>query len=294
MNITLKQLQIFSFVARYENLGQAAEKLFLSKGAVSQALQELERQLDVQLFDRVHPHMHLNHEGARLLPLADELLHRSRDIGLMFSDRSTDRFLEIGASKTIGGCLLPKLLGEFEKSALWLPDAHIANSKKLCDLVASFALDMALLEGEEHHPDLIFEPWLADQMVVVTHRGHPLADGEKHPIESLRGERWILREPNSGTREYFDYHLAPLIAPYTVALSLSSPEAILGMVSQGMGITFASKIIAELPLFSRQFAVVSLDQAFPRFFSVCYHPKKYHSASLDQFLDYCRNWNPAL
>lgn len=292
MNITLKQLQVFSAVAQYENLGKAAEKLFITKGAVSQALHELEKQLGLQLFDRVHPNIHLNPEGKRLLPLADELLRRSRDIGLMFSEQSTHHFLSVGSSRTIGSYLLPKLFGEFEKNGLWLPEAHIANSKKLCDLVASFALDAALLEGEEHHPELVFESWLADHMVVVAHKGHPLADGTTHKLEELRGERWILREPASGTREYFDYNLGPLISPYTVALTLSSPSAILGMVAQGIGITFTSQLIAELPSFGQNYAIIRLDRDFPRTFSLCYHSKKYHSISMDQFLRFCRTWVP--
>ena len=292
MNISLKQLQIFLAVARHENLGNAAQDLFLTKGAVSQALHELEKQLGVQLFDRVHPHMHLNHEGKRLRPLADELLHRSKEIGLMFSEKSADRFLQVGASKTIGSYLLPKLLLEFERAGSWLPDAHIANSQKLCSLVSSFALDVALLEGEEHHADLIFEPWLADQMVVVAHRGHPLATAEKHSVHVLREQRWILREPASGTREYFEYNLAPYLSPYPVALTLSAPEALLGMVAEGLGITFTSKLITELPGFSRNFAIIHLEKEFPRTFSLCYHSKKYHSVSMDHFLNYCRNWIP--
>ncbi len=293
MHITLKQLQVFAAVARHENLGSAAAELFITKGAVSLALHELERQLGTQLFDRVHPHIHLNHDGKRLLPLADELLHRSRDISLMFSDQTTDRYLSLGASKTIGSFILPQLLGDFEKANGWLPDAHIANSKKLCDLVASFALDAVLLEGEEHHPDLVFEKWLADEMVVVACREHPLANGARHPVHVLREQRWILREPASGTREYFEYNLAPLIAPCSVALTLSSPQAILGMVARGLGITFISRLLVELPSFGKHFAVIKLDRDFPRTFSLCYHSKKYHSANMDQFLSYCRKWNPA-
>ena len=293
MNITLKQLQVFITVARHGNLGNAAEELFITKGAVSQALHELERQLGTQLFDRVHPRILLNHDGKRLLPLADELLHRSRDISFIFSEEAGDHFLQVGASKTIGSFILPKLFGDFEKASLWLPEAYIANSKKLCDLVASFALDAALLEGEEHHPDLVFEPWLADEMVVVAYRGHPLATGERHPPEILQGQRWILREPASGTREYFEYNLAPMISPYPVALTLSSPGAILNMVAQGLGITFISRLIAELPSFSSNFAVLHLDRNFPRMFSLCYHSKKYHSINMDQFLRYCRAWTPA-
>lgn len=53
MNLTLKQLRAFTAVARHGNLGAAADELFLSRGAVSLALQEIERQLSTPLFDRV-------------------------------------------------------------------------------------------------------------------------------------------------------------------------------------------------------------------------------------------------
>lgn len=293
MNITFKQLQVFLAVSRRENLGQAAGDLFLTKGAVSQSLAELERQLGTRLFDRAHPHIRLNHEGARLLPLADELLHRGRGIGLMFSDDEGGRFLRVGASKTIGTYILPQLLADFERNSLWLPDASIANSKTLCGMVASFALDAALLEGEAHLPDLVCEDWLADEMVVVAKKGHRLADGVRRHPSVLKDERWILREADSGTREYFEYNLGPLITPYGVALTLNSPGAILGMVAEGLGVTFISRLIVELPSFAERFAVVKLNRAFSRTFSVCYHAKKYRSASMDQFLSHCLGWMPS-
>ena len=62
MKLTLQQLKVFATIARHGNLGGAANELCLSKGAVSQSLQELERQLATPLFDRVHPRLQLNGE----------------------------------------------------------------------------------------------------------------------------------------------------------------------------------------------------------------------------------------
>lgn len=106
--MTLKQLQVFLAVARFQNLTQAAEALFLTKGAVSQALQELERHLGVRLFDRVHPHLRLNHEGARLWPLADEMLQRAEAIertvsswrGLLFEHWGQQDHRQLSAAAT--------------------------------------------------------------------------------------------------------------------------------------------------------------------------------------------------
>ncbi|MTJ91978.1 MAG: LysR family transcriptional regulator [Desulfovibrio sp.] len=290
--MTLKQLQVFIAVARYENLGQAADALFLTKGAVSQALQELERHLGVRLFDRVHPHLRLNHEGAQLRPLADEMLQRAEAMERLFQAGGAC-FLNVGASKTIGNYLLPQLLCDFEKQNAWLPKAQIANTARLLELVETYTLDVVLLEGEQHLPQMESVQWLQDEMAVVACRGHSLADGKAHAPEELAGQRWILREPNSGTRAYFEHTLGALIAPYNVALSLSSTEGVLGMVERGMGITFASRLMAELPGFSSRFSIIRLNRQFSRTFTICWHQSKYHSAGMDSFIRFCRAWSPA-
>lgn len=288
--ITLRQLEVFRAIAQFENLGQAAESLFLTRGAVSQALKELESQLGVQLFDRVHPRIHLNHEGQRLLPLADEVLQRANDIQLAFSEKGFDHFLLVGCSKTIGNYLLPELLFHFEKAGGWLPEINIANSNELCNLTASFTLDLSLLEGEERHSGLIFEPWLSDEMVVIAHKDHHL-DGESlHPLSALEDERWIIREPESGSREYFMHKLAPFINMSEPVLTLSSPEAIIGAVAQGIGLSFTSKRILGGSLYNKELKIIKLEQRFPRTFSICYHKNKYHSFSMRHFLEFCRNW----
>ncbi|WP_390904068.1 LysR family transcriptional regulator [Shewanella phaeophyticola] len=45
MNISLKQLNVFSSITQHNTLTAAAEALYLSKAAVSMALAELEKQL---------------------------------------------------------------------------------------------------------------------------------------------------------------------------------------------------------------------------------------------------------
>ena len=139
---------------------------------------------------------------------------------------------------------------------------------------------------------MVAEEWLKDEMAVVACKGHALADGKAHAPEELAGQRWILREPDSGTRAFFAHTLGSLIAPYTVALSLSSTEAVLGMVEHGLGITFASRLMAELPGFSSRFSIIRLTQTFSRTFSLCWHESKYHSAGMDTFIRFCRAWSP--
>lgn len=292
MEITLKQLQVFVAVARHGNLSKAAEALFMSKGAVSQALTELERKLGVLVFDRAHPKLHLNHEGTRLLPMADELVHRAGDIERSFRDGASGsletEFLRVGCTKTIGNYVLPELLAGFSGQADWLPEVEIANTGEILRMLAGFTLDVALLEGEERLPEIVFEPWLDDEMVVIAPPDHPLAGNGKHDPARLRNEKWIMRELESGSREYFTHALAPLVAPFTIALTLGSPSTIVRSVSQGLGLAFTSRLSAARALSAGRLAVIDLTERFPRTFSLCYHSRKYHSSAMRNFLRFCR------
>lgn len=80
MNITFKQLSVFVAIVRSGSMTLAAETLFMTKGAISQTLAELESQLGVRLFDRQHARLYINHEGQKLLPVADELLSRMQGL----------------------------------------------------------------------------------------------------------------------------------------------------------------------------------------------------------------------
>lgn len=292
MNITLKQLQVFVAVARHQNLSRASEALFMTKGAVSQSLGELERRLGVALFDRAHPKLHLNHEGKRLLPMADELVHRAEDVERSFSSAANEgaegNFLRVGCTQTIGNDVLPELLAGFSATAGWLPEVTIANTAEILRMLTSFTLDAALLEGEERLPEIVFEPWIEDEMVVIAPPGHPLAQGGRHSARDLAGERWIVREVDSGSREYFNHTLVPLVEPMTIALTLSSPATIVRSVAQGLGLAFVSRLSATRSAKSGSVAVVALKERFSRTFSICYHGRKYHSAAMRAFLSFCR------
>lgn len=291
MNITLKQLQVFVAVARHQNLSRASDALFMTKGAVSQSLGELERRLGVTLFDRAHPKLRLNHEGQRFLPMADELAHRAEDIERTFSsmarEKSEGLFLRIGCSKTIGNYIMPELLAGFFDEADWLPDVTIANTAEILRMLSSFTLDAALLEGEERLPEIMSEPWVEDDMVVIAPAGHRLAQGGVRAARELAWERWIVREIDSGSREYFNNTLAPIVEPMTIALTLNSPETIVRSVARGLGLAFVSRRSA-LQSAPGSVAVIELEERFSRTFSLCYHARKYHSAAMRAFLSFCR------
>lgn len=66
MRITLRQLEIFLAVARAGSTAAAADEVSLSQSAVSAAVNDLELNLGLQLFDRVGKRLILNDLGRSL------------------------------------------------------------------------------------------------------------------------------------------------------------------------------------------------------------------------------------
>ncbi|EKE71627.1 LysR substrate-binding domain-containing protein [Gallaecimonas xiamenensis] len=287
---SFKQLQVFASVARHGNLGQAAEELFLSKGAVSQALGELERRLGTPLFDRVHPRLQLNDQGRQLQPLAEAVLDRVQDIRHLFDEGGEPQGeLRLGASQTIGNYLLPGLLAQMPGLAA---KVRITNTHNLCHLLAHFELDLALIEGENHHSELATAPWLDDEMLVVAASGHPLAGrtsaGTKLALNDLNGQHWVLREPQSGSREQFDRELAPRLGTLGRVLELNTLEAVMQGVEAGLGLTLVSRLAAADRLQSGRLVALPLAQGFPRQLRLAWHKQKYHGALLRRFIAFCQ------
>ena len=289
MKLTLQQLKVFATIARYGNLGLAANELCLSKGAVSQSLQELERQLATPLFDRIHPRLQLNNEGRLLQPAAEELLTRMQDIENLFSpDAEPSGQLRLGASQTIGNYLLPTLLATSTQTLGLPPKVTITNTHLLCHALANFELDLALIEGDNHHPDLITEPWLTDEMLVVAHPGHPLATEQALPLAQLDGETWVLRESQSGSREQFIQQIQPALPHWRGGLELNTLEAVMLAVEKGMGLSFISRLAVADRIRDGRLVALPVTRRFPRQLFLIWHKQKHHSATLRHFIDFCR------
>ncbi|MNC29126.1 HTH-type transcriptional regulator CysL [compost metagenome] len=164
----------------------------------------------------------------------------------------------------------------------------IANTHLLCHSLAHFELDLALIEGENHHPDLVSEPWLEDEMLIIAQPQHPLAGQLELPLRLLAGETWVLREPQSGSREQFEQQIQPRLPRWQAGLELNTLEAVMLAVEKGLGISFISRLAVSDRLHSGRLVALTPSQTFPRQLSLVWHKQKFHSAALRRFLAFCR------
>lgn len=294
MQITLRQLQIFTAIALTGSTAAAANSIALSQSATSAALKELESLLNVQLFDRVGKRLVLNDNGRLLLPQARQMLDGAQTIEQQFNSAEyPGAGLHIGASTTIGIYLLPKLLASHAThSNQRCPRVMIANSATTAAAVAHFEVDMGIIEGPCHEPDVLAEPWLEDELVIVCAASHPILQGNpqhKVALEDLQNALWLLREPGSGTQEAVEQVLLPHLHQLRPAAEFSNSEAIKHAAAAGLGLACLSRTIVARFLIRGELVEVStsLPKLTRRFFLI-YQRNKTLSPQLTGFLNHCR------
>src|SRR5215470_16979178 len=115
--MTLRQLGIFLAVARAKSFTRAAENLHVSQSTLSQHVLELERELDVRLFDRLGRTVTLTEAGRLLEEHAIRIL-----TSVASARRTLDELkglargsLVIGASTTPGIYVLPSIVAAFRR-----------------------------------------------------------------------------------------------------------------------------------------------------------------------------------
>lgn len=294
MRLTLRQLQIFEAVAHSGSTTAGARAAALSQSAASAALTELEHLLGARVFDRVGKRLVLNDNGRALLPMARAVLDSARAIEQRFADDVPDRLdLRLAASSTIGNYVLPALLADFRATAPHTRfDVQIGNTLDVVTLVCAFAVDLGLIEGPCHAPELRVLPWIDDELVIVASPRHELARAAqqgKLGVRALRDAPWLLREPGSGTREAVEHALLPHLHTLKPDLTLGSSEAIKNAVARGMGIACLSRSVVDDLVAGKRLVV--LTTTLPRLmrrFALVHHERKRLSTGLERFVAHCR------
>ena len=289
MHYTLRQLQVFLAVAHFENVTKAAENLSMSQSACSGALKDLETQYDIQLFDRVGKRLQTNELGRLLRPKAEALLAMAQELEHDLRRHKDVGQIKLGATLTIGNYLAVQLITEFMQATKGAGvSLEVANTQSIAEKLLNFDIDIGMIEGEYHHPDLDIIPWQEDELVCFCAPDHPLAKKDQLSDKDLLQAQWILREPGSGTRQAFETAMRGLLPNLHILLELQHTEAIKRAVTSQLGISCLSRISVK-DAFQRG-ALIELrvpHRDFHRMFYAVLHRHKYRSAGILKWLELC-------
>lgn len=286
MRITLKQLEVFVAIAKAGNVSHAAKKMYLSQSACSMALATLEEQLEGSIFDRHGKQLFLNERGRVLLPKAGTVISQISELKDMMMENKKGNLsgqLIIGASKTIGNYLLPKLISEFTYTHKKIQiNLKISNTKVLLSRLLAFNIDIALIEANCFTDKVYAYPWKKDELVIIASPKYPLSKKKKLTLTDITNERWLLRKQSSSIRKKLEESIGGKIHPF---LELDDTDALKQATKAGLGISCLSRFVIEESL--RNNTLVELKTPFltlNREFYILIHKEKYQSTVISEFL----------
>ncbi|NVI91825.1 LysR family transcriptional regulator [Actinomadura sp. BRA 177] len=245
----LRQLRYLVTIADEENLGRAAETLFVSQPALSYALKNLESELGIRLFDR-------HAAGVTPTPAGRDVIAESRRT-LRQADRITaaaDRHrraqtgvLRVGFEASGAGDLTTRARAEFARAHPgvrvepkrfdWGGEATALHNGQVDIAFVWLPADLTNLHSEIVH---------TEPRVVGLPTGHPLSTAEGLSIMDVKDEplMWTERAP----REWVDWWAvnprpdgsAPRWGPTN-----DNVEEMLEQVAEGTAICFAPSSMAR-------------------------------------------------
>ena len=129
--------------------------------------------------------------------------------------------------------------------------------------LTDYKLDLALVEGIVTDPDMDVTLWREERLFIVAAVNNPLQN-RTVSWEDLQEVDWVLREPGSGSRLYFESHLREKLGRDLSVLVLNHHDTLLRAVASGLGVSLVSEGVLSDPHFGDDIAVLDVPDTFTR------------------------------
>ncbi|MFW7343014.1 LysR substrate-binding domain-containing protein [Pollutimonas sp. H1-120] len=245
--VTLRQFRYFIAAAASGQFSSAAVAEHVSQSAITSAVQSLERQLKVRLFERL-PH------GVVLTPEGQVFFHHARHVMDSVNDamrhasllpQSAKGTIRLAATYTVLGYFLPDLLSRFKRS---YPQVEIdlvdMDRASLEAALAEKSIDLGIgllsnIERQEHYGHRLL---VRSRRRVWAGASHPLARQATATLKEIADHPYIMLTVDdadtAALRHWPDTHAA-----LKVAMRTSSLEALRGLVAYGFGVSILSDLV---------------------------------------------------
>ncbi len=290
-HVTLRQLQIFESVVRLGGVTRAARALNLSQPTVSMQIRKLGETLGLELLEQAGRQIQATAAGREVYATTQEILGRVAALGDLADELRGVVSGELNlAVITTAAYFMPHFLGSFVKAhPLVQPRLTITNRNEVLARLRSNRDDLLIMGQVPEEMAVRAYRFIENEMVVVAPPGHPLCTQKNIPLSRIAQERFLVREPGSGTRQAVDRLLAAAGLKLSPFMELGNAEAIKEGVMAGLGISVLSRRNLALELSSHRIEVLDV-QGFPlvrRWFVVHLRGKKL-SLAARTFLAYLR------
>ncbi len=235
---------------------------------MSKYLQNLEKNLEIKLFERAGNHFILTYAGEKYLNCAKEVLKIKKGLDDEFFDIQNHKKgrLNIACSVVRSPYLIPKTVPKFKEM---YPNVDVnfieeTESNNLDKLVMNGDADVAIFNYSGRNPMLDCELLRNEEITLAVARNHPLAKEGKEiegctfpwiDVKRFEKEAFVINDPEQKSGETAEKVLEQFKIKPKILLRTRSIECAISLAACGFGISFASEThlkhinIKETPLY---------------------------------------------
>lgn len=267
MDINFELYKIFYHAATTCSFSRAAQRLYISQSAVSQAIKNLESRMETQLFTRADKKVRLTPEGEMLYSHVQQAfgLLKSAENKIMQMKELEEGEIRIGAGDTVCKFHLIPFIEEFNKQ---YPKIRIMllnrTSSQIKSMVRNGYLDMGIVTMPVTNEEFDIEHFVDVQDLFVYGKKYDFLKGKPLKLEDLDSIPLLLLPSGTSTRINLDNHLKSLNINVTPEIELESVDLLVEYARIGFGVAHVSSESAEPLLNSGELSVLELEEPLPK------------------------------
>lgn len=240
-----KRYKTLIVLSKTQSFTKTAEQLFITQPAVSQQINSLEDELQLQLVIREHGKITLTSAGINLAKFAKQTELESQKV--IESLQTSAEHLKMGCTLSLSSTILPKFIQQLSTRTN-VVTTKINNTQHILQNIRDGKVDFGLIEGNFNKDE--FNSFLVQKENFIG-VSHDIIDTTS--IDRLFEQTLLIRETGSGSRNIFENWLATQnyrTSDFQNVIEIASPSAIIEFLKQNSGISFMyeSLVIDELKL----------------------------------------------
>ncbi len=243
----INQLEVLVAVAREKSFSRAAEVLYRTQPAVSQAIRRLEKEVGEKLFDRSSKDGTLTIAGEVLLDYAKQMLNLRQNAHVAIKELKNLHHgkVTISANEHTVFCLLP-LIEEFSRRhPLIKVEVKRGVASRIPTEITAREVELGVISFKPKDESVKSVPVYIDELVLVVSPKHRLAGQSSVSIKDLGIETFIAHNAISPYREKVISAFEKYQVKLNISTELPSLEAIKKLVEKDVGVALVPKLTAQ-------------------------------------------------
>jgi len=285
----LRNIETFIKLTEFENFSRTAEYLNYSQSTVTIQIQQLEKELGFQLFERIGKKVILTNLGKQFLSEAKEMKKiEEQMLHLGMNKDEVSGTLRVGSIESLINPYSAKLITEYHRQYPKVKlDIRTSHTTDLLQMIKQNALDVAVGFGRKiTDRDCCIAYARSYRLSFVVHPDNKLARQKRIRLGEVLAQPLLLTERDSIYRQELEEMAANEDTVISSSIEIDNTMILMELVQKGLGISFLPNYIFQKSISEKKLSILDVKGCNRKFWcQIFHHRNKWVSPAMKAFID---------